>query len=221
MLVGDEEQKFLVHKDIICNKSDFFRAAVTGPWKEGKTGVVRLPEVLPAVFEVYVGWLYTDQVDVATLLQADGNKRTRDSEELSDAEHRGVIDALISSFALGTMLQDVRLRNSIIDEYISFAEAVQRVANPCNIEMLCDAIPDDSTLMKLCVDYAAVDMAKTIFAKEVHVWPVPFVIQIALAAVRDCDLPSLERSPSSRPRCFYHEHVGGEGRTQHCSENLE
>lgn len=44
VLVGAGEERFTVHKDVICVKSKFFRAACSDRWQEGQEKVVRLPE---------------------------------------------------------------------------------------------------------------------------------------------------------------------------------
>ncbi len=49
---------FGIHKDLVCAKSPFFRAAFNGQWKESKEGAVELPEDDPDAFELWVNWIY-------------------------------------------------------------------------------------------------------------------------------------------------------------------
>jgi hypothetical protein len=42
--------------------SDYFNKALSGTWKEAKEGVVSLDDIEPAVFNLFVEWLYTQQV---------------------------------------------------------------------------------------------------------------------------------------------------------------
>lgn len=58
VLVGPEEVPFKVWKGVLRNKSDFFRAACSERWPEGREGLVRLPEHSAAASKVYVKWAY-------------------------------------------------------------------------------------------------------------------------------------------------------------------
>lgn len=42
--------------------SDYFRKALSGTWKEAEDGVVKLADVEPAVFNLFLEWLYTQQI---------------------------------------------------------------------------------------------------------------------------------------------------------------
>jgi len=57
VLVGPEEQPFVVYKDLICASSKFFKAACSKRWTEGQEKLIRLPEVEPKNFQGYVAWL--------------------------------------------------------------------------------------------------------------------------------------------------------------------
>jgi len=54
VLVGETEESAVVHKDVICRKSDFFVAACSRRWAEGREKTVRLPLVTPEVFNQYL-----------------------------------------------------------------------------------------------------------------------------------------------------------------------
>jgi hypothetical protein len=54
ILTGEEEQQFTVHKDSICAKSKFFKAACSERWIEGKQKVVKLPDITARDFQTYV-----------------------------------------------------------------------------------------------------------------------------------------------------------------------
>lgn len=61
VLVGPESQRFDLHKGLICARSDFFRAALNGHFKEAE-GKIELPEQDPETFKYFVNWLYTDRL---------------------------------------------------------------------------------------------------------------------------------------------------------------
>lgn len=58
VLVGPGKQRFEIHKGLICSRSDFFKAALTGNFKEAD-GTIALPDHDPATFKYFVYWLYT------------------------------------------------------------------------------------------------------------------------------------------------------------------
>jgi hypothetical protein len=63
----DKDAKtFLVHKEFICYYSLFFDAAFNGQFQEGATLKLDLPGVLPAVFDIFVNWLYTQTIAADT-----------------------------------------------------------------------------------------------------------------------------------------------------------
>lgn len=61
ILVGPEQASFAVHKELLCDRSEFFRAACNGNFKEAE-GVVKLPEQDAATFKHFIYWLYTEKI---------------------------------------------------------------------------------------------------------------------------------------------------------------
>jgi hypothetical protein len=71
VLVGAERKPFMVHKDKICAKSKFFRAACSEayePWAAMDEKIVRLVEESPEHFEAYVKWIYISQVHISNAI---------------------------------------------------------------------------------------------------------------------------------------------------------
>lgn len=62
---GEAQESFIVHKELICARSEFFRVSMKEVWKEGKEGVIPLPEDDPQVFALYVQSLYVSALRVA------------------------------------------------------------------------------------------------------------------------------------------------------------
>lgn len=208
----------MLYKNIACDSSEFFRAAVNGCWKESKEKVVRLPEIEPHVFEVYVGWLNTGEVDVLSTLRDDGTTEVVHYEDVPQDEASDLDRALIKAFALGDMLQDATFRDSVIDEFITCTEATCMVPEPASVGILCEVVNTGSTMMRLCVDYIGVDLKEKIFNEDVDKYPAMFLLEIAKASVRDRHLNMAERLPRLRNRCFYHEHKDGKGKTKCCTK---
>ena len=61
----DASRTFTIHKNLICQHSDYFRKAFSASYKEGNDGHMNLPGDWPESFEVVYGWLYSRQVEAA------------------------------------------------------------------------------------------------------------------------------------------------------------
>jgi len=60
--VGVLLQDFGVHKALICHSSPYFKAAFNSGFEETKTGIMKLPDAEPGVFELFSRWLYTESL---------------------------------------------------------------------------------------------------------------------------------------------------------------
>lgn len=63
IVVGSDEQKFIVHKDLICHHSPFFKSAFNGRFLEGETQMMKLEDVDTPMFGAIVNWLYTEKIE--------------------------------------------------------------------------------------------------------------------------------------------------------------
>ena len=55
-------QLFTIHKELLCNSSDFFKSTFNNHFIESETGCLELVAVDPMTFEVLYQWLYTGSV---------------------------------------------------------------------------------------------------------------------------------------------------------------
>ncbi|KAL8814420.1 MAG: hypothetical protein Q9223_006351 [Gallowayella weberi] len=58
LLVGSDLKPYHVHRDVICDRSAHFRAALQGHFQEAHTGRLEFPEDEPTTFELFIRWLY-------------------------------------------------------------------------------------------------------------------------------------------------------------------
>ena len=58
IFVGAEQKKYHLHRDLICDRSDYFSACFTGNFKEAQQKELSLPEVDVEAFDLCVSWLY-------------------------------------------------------------------------------------------------------------------------------------------------------------------
>ena len=60
--VGPEEKVFDLHKELLCSKSKFFRAAFEGSFREAGEEAMKLPEQNVETFQYFVHWLYSGKL---------------------------------------------------------------------------------------------------------------------------------------------------------------
>lgn len=58
IFVGAEKKKYHLHRDLLCERSEFFKASFMGSFKEAEAGELELPEDDVVSFELLVKWLY-------------------------------------------------------------------------------------------------------------------------------------------------------------------
>lgn len=58
ILVGEEQERFIVHESVLTHYSEFFRAALTGGFAEATEKTVKLEGEDAETFEFFVHWLY-------------------------------------------------------------------------------------------------------------------------------------------------------------------
>jgi hypothetical protein len=154
-----------VHREVICTKSGFFRAACSTRWQEGREKVVRLPEVQPNVFQVYIDWTYTD-----TLVPGAAATFTSTNEPSC----RGLVDL----YLLGDVLDDVKLRNKAM-QLLSAQVAAYAQPNHKTICHIWRNTPPNSLLRKWTVDIKISNASRKLFVEHAEHYPAEFMLQVA------------------------------------------
>lgn len=204
--MGSEEAKSVVHKHILCRSSEFFQAAYRGEWREAIDKVVRLPEVDPDTFDLYLGWLYTKQIDLPSVPAAG----FRDDEAL-EQEEDDLLHSLINAYALGDVVADTSFRNAVVDKArdMLIPPHPKRVVLPGfrEITELYCRVPRRPKLSRLFVDIWVFYLADgASFAKHLQDIPTDFVAEVASICMEERTMRFADREPTRRSRCFYHEH---------------
>ncbi|KAK5164056.1 uncharacterized protein LTR77_010147 [Saxophila tyrrhenica] len=224
----DDQETFLLHRDLLCSRSDLFRAAIIGDWKEAQEKVVRLPEVNNKLFRVYVGCLYTGTVDlecagvevVHTDVKDEANNvfSVEDQDGADDiptkeaVEHRAMLlyNVATNAFALGERLQDRIFRNAVMSKTAGKTGSILSNTNcfpgvDATINMA-GKVSRGSPMLKFYVDAWAVDREAAHFREIGGLLPQDFVLEVACAGIEERRIHYEDRDPRYRPRCFYHEH---------------
>ncbi|PVH96593.1 hypothetical protein DM02DRAFT_569316, partial [Periconia macrospinosa] len=102
-----DQKTFLVHEEIICERSEFFRRAMNGNWAESTDRIVKLPEDRVEIFETYLNLIYTGKIP--TELHA--VPPTLD-QMLSEYE------CLFRLYILAEKLQDIDAKNAAIESVL-------------------------------------------------------------------------------------------------------
>lgn len=173
VVVGSEERSFVVHKDVVCASSKFFKAACSTRWKEGQEKVVRLPTVKPAVFEMYMDWLYFGKI-------------------VNSASYAtpSLLDPFIHLSLLGDMVDDKNLRNKAMDALQ--AKAYEEKVSPCprQIHHIWENTSERSMLRKWALDIVFLRRGPNGFEENVAKYPPEFLQQIAVKAMQQAQIVS-------------------------------
>lgn len=171
MLVGSNERAFTVHENYICAKSRFFKAACRKEWSEGITRIIRLPEAEPEMFRSYLVWVYTDglAVDITN------------SEPVQAQETK--YSTFVKLYVLGDRLEDLRLRNSIMEILVNSNHQF----NHESVTWAFEHTPTGSLLRKMLVSFAATRWVRAIFDEHKAKYHPEFVLDLAAFLMHQTD----------------------------------
>ena len=151
---------------MICATSKFFRAACSTRWLKDGERVIRLPDVQPPDFQVYVHWSYTGDLVV--------------EDEATKAD-RGM--NLARMYIVGDVLDDVKLRNSAT-RLLNAAVIAQGFFGPRVIRLIWANTTNTSLLRRWTVETAVLAMSRKDFAKNSARFPAEFMSAIAMEALQ-------------------------------------
>jgi hypothetical protein len=103
---GSQQKQFMVHKQLLTERSLFFKKALSGNWIEAKERKVKLPEDDHEAFHVYVNLLYTDQISPVPASQPG------DLDPVTTATNEHV--RYVNLYILADKLQDVETQNKAL-----------------------------------------------------------------------------------------------------------
>ena len=198
IFVGAERKQFHLHHDLLCDRSDYFKACFAGNFKEAKQRELYLPEEDIESFGLFVRWLY-----------GASPKKISSIDELS---------VFFTLFVLANKLCLEHLRNETMDQILRF-HRTNEIPVPVHYQILRFIYRDTSdrdSIRKYLVDLAAwvavfdrvgglsTDQQRLI--REGGDLAVDLAISLSVFhADWDSDDPSLN-DPRRQSNCAYHKH---------------
>lgn len=154
VLVGVEKTRFTAHTDVVCVRSEFFKAACSEHWRESQARVVPLPDADPKTFEMYIDLTY--------------NRLVYDIDSPSRP--------LVKFYVLADYLDDLKARNKAMRLLLM----QRRCPSPEKTAFLWEHTAQGSLLRQWAIDLVAAKLGIDKFAKWIGLYPAEFVQQIAV-----------------------------------------
>ncbi|USW51807.1 Putative BTB/POZ domain-containing protein [Septoria linicola] len=199
VLVGDAKKSFALHPTILKNNSPYFRGALGSRFKESIDKAVRLPESDPAVFQVYATYVYTGEIS----LQRAGTGEDLDEE--SDPSYTARFHSLVKLYALADYLQDISLKNKIVDIIIDRTTGHGVLLTTLSFAFA--NLPAESIMCRLITDTHLTYCSAEFLEQSWSSLPEPYLKALTLGwAKATHDKSATPVRPDDAHRCKYHEH---------------
>ena len=120
-MVGSAKQKFQVHEDLISERSEFFKAAVSKGWQEAESRTVNLPKQELAAFKIYLESIYAHDVDLFAMTKRHVGELVNqgDKDDRSENKERSKISIGHGKlWILGDFLGDVWFKNHVMKSMV-------------------------------------------------------------------------------------------------------
>jgi len=110
------KQEFYIHETLLRASSGLFDSALKTEWKEGQEAAVHIPHYKPAIFGLWLKFLYTGRIYMAEE-DMDGKPRPKLTDRAEFATWRDL-------YALGDYIRDNDFKDALIDAMIDFISVV-------------------------------------------------------------------------------------------------
>lgn len=148
-------EDFVVHETAIRRHSPYFEAALNKPiFKEALEHLVPLSYHDPESFKLYLGWIYSHEINISSL----DNKDTA----------KAVGDSLIRAYILGDFLLDLDFKDAIIDAVNEVQEEADGYLRAC-LPLAYAHTAEKSPLRRIIIDrmvYTKRDSPANFIARE-------------------------------------------------------
>jgi hypothetical protein len=180
--VGKDQKRFVVHEQLLTHYSEFFRAALTGRFKEVEDKVVKLEDTRPRVFECFVHWLYHQRFPDAS--KGDDKELVQDWGTTN--EDSILTTNLIEMYVLGDQRVMAQLQREALDDlYHHLMWTNASTPNDVQVRYAFKYLRSDDPLCRLLVDLSfyytdfCPDRPGPYEPSSGHDWPVEYLLAFA------------------------------------------
>jgi hypothetical protein len=204
VLVGEFEERFVVHEQLLTHNSKFFNHALTEPFKEAKEKLVRLSDTQPDTFEFFVHWLYYQRFPDAS--KGDDEELVQSWE--ADAKHL-LITNIIRIYILGGVRIIPALQQQALDYLYRLLTSGYPSKMPTmhDLKLAFDSLKTDDPLCRLLINtdiyYNLIKLYKGLTLLEDYVRAVACR---ATQIIEDISSGSIVTTNLQPKLCDYHEH---------------
>lgn len=204
VLVGEDDQRFVCHQNLLSASSPFFLAATAKD--PGK--IIRLPEQDPTAFSIYLNWRYTGSLDLFDGDPAHGVETASDGLIRQKAGKRW--HNLFNAYALGDMLQDSTFCNTLIDAFVLLVDTTGHYPPPSVVNPVFRSLSDLSKLQKVFIHKMAFRVSFKTLEENLDLYLAEVWKEIALLSVKERERMKDYKLTQAQGKCFFHVHREGE-----------
>ncbi|XTI83318.1 hypothetical protein V2W45_1464624 [Cenococcum geophilum] len=191
----DDPTDFLVHRELLCDRSPFFTNAMKKKWTGDNDRILKLPDDKPENIKVYVAWLYSNRIFT---------KPEGEVDKTSTVEY----DGLFGAYVFGDKIQDSDFKDAIIDAIIEGSEEDDSYS--INSREIWEYTPPGALIRRLMVDaYVWVGGEAWLEDDVVPDLNQDFLVELGRALYKKIESPEdyTGVAPFVRDSCLYHEHT--------------
>ncbi|TKA63467.1 hypothetical protein B0A55_09738 [Friedmanniomyces simplex] len=212
VLVGPGEQRFVLHRDVVCNKSAFFRVAWPSGELTAEHKLIRLPEISSAAFQHVLDWIYSPTLGLGWLV-VDGVKSEQQTNAgvLEDSASKTVMakHTLCFVWDAAARLGMDRLMNAAMDTLLEWADIDYIL--PATICFVWERTGPDSALRRWLLRQLAACVTLDVMEAEGEQYPAEIYRELLKNFVVHAKPGDMARvRPTIEDRLRYHVHGDGE-----------
>lgn len=203
--VGLSQEVFVIHKELLCHHSTYFKAALEGSFIEAEQGVVYLCKADVKTFTLFESWLYRQRVPAF---------------EDSEVYRAELWDELVDLYIFADAHGIAQLGNQVVEALIDLATESTRTPGVSTVAMAWSRLPPTSPMRELLASFYAWDGdGEDLVAEELHGLPSEFLSSVMLICMKRLPFRLKgEEAPFEKDRCQFHVH-SSQDEAKNCSEN--
>ncbi|KAF1983842.1 hypothetical protein K402DRAFT_337676 [Aulographum hederae CBS 113979] len=151
-------ETFVLHKDLICHYSKYFKKALEGNFEEAKSGVVKLDDVDIRAFKSLVHWFYTQKIVAADSSGVEGASPAAIMEIQKALNPRYQTERAIDPFIKLYLLSDrLDIKRCRLDTFRALHDSLHKGSHAVlpsygNLNLVWNGLPPTSGLRKYIID---------------------------------------------------------------------